>query len=200
MQEISSLMLTARLPMSLSSIQLHYNILGDVMRNTVLNLGSCGLVLVMGMLGCKKALVKPTETRTPIITSDVKKSSFTNIVPEDLVGFPTRFHFDFDSSKIADSYNKVTEEAVQRLLAWGNSYALTITGNCDERGSDDYNDKLGLRRAEAVKELLVRFGMKAENITVETNGKRKPIATGHDEASWAKNRRSDIEYVIFLDR
>ena len=71
---------------------------------------------------------------------------------------------------------------------------MLIQGNADERGSREYNLALGQRRADAVKKALMLQGIKEENLESVSLGEEKPKATGHDEASWAENRRADMLY------
>jgi peptidoglycan-associated lipoprotein len=69
-----------------------------------------------------------------------------------------------------------------------------IEGNCDERGSREYNLALGQRRAEAVKKVMTVLGVQDGRIETVSFGEEKPADPGHDEAAWAKNRRGDIKY------
>jgi peptidoglycan-associated lipoprotein len=72
--------------------------------------------------------------------------------------------------------------------------AVRIEGNCDERGSDDYNMALGERRAKAAKDYLVNLGIASDRISTISYGEEKPADPGHDEEAWARNRRA--EFVI----
>ena len=72
---------------------------------------------------------------------------------------------------------------------------MRIEGNCDERGSREYNLALGQRRAEAVKHVMTVLGANGSKIETVSFGEEKPVADGHDEAAWAKNRRADIKYA-----
>jgi peptidoglycan-associated lipoprotein len=69
-----------------------------------------------------------------------------------------------------------------------------VQGNADERGSREYNLALGQRRADAVKQAMQLLGARSEQIETISFGEEKPRATGHDEKSWAENRRADIVY------
>jgi len=69
-----------------------------------------------------------------------------------------------------------------------------IEGNADERGSREYNLALGQKRAEAVKSRLRLLGAAEMQIETVSFGEEKPVATGSDEASWAQNRRADLNY------
>ena len=69
---------------------------------------------------------------------------------------------------------------------------IRIEGNCDERGTVEYNLALGQRRADAVKHYLVNLGLRPLRISAISNGKEKPRASGHDEEAWRENRRGDL--------
>ena len=73
---------------------------------------------------------------------------------------------------------------------------LLIEGNCDERGTEEYNRSLGQRRADAAREALVSAGIDQNRIHTISYGKDKPAETSHDEASWSKNRRDDLSCCI----
>ena len=70
-----------------------------------------------------------------------------------------------------------------------------IEGNCDERGSAEYNLSLGENRAIIVRNYLVQSEIAADRIQTRSYGEEKPAVDGHDESAWAKNRRA--EFVIF---
>jgi peptidoglycan-associated lipoprotein len=71
---------------------------------------------------------------------------------------------------------------------------ILIQGNTDERGTSEYNLALGQKRAEAVRRSLASMGVPDTQMEAVSLGKEKPKAAGHDEASWAENRRADINY------
>lgn len=71
---------------------------------------------------------------------------------------------------------------------------VVIEGNCDERGSREYNLALGQRRSDGVGKMMVLLGASAKQIETISFGEEKPKAAGHDESSWSQNRRSDIVY------
>ena len=72
---------------------------------------------------------------------------------------------------------------------------LRVEGNCDERGTTEYNLALGQRRAEAAKDYLLNLGLERSRITTISYGKERPRAPGHDEESWRENRRDDLMAV-----
>jgi peptidoglycan-associated lipoprotein len=104
-----------------------------------------------------------------------------------------KIYFNFDSADLsAESRTALSKNA--ELLAKQPSVSIRIEGNCDERGSDEYNLALGERRAKAAKDYLVNLGVQPERLSVISYGEEKPADPGHDEAAWAKNRRD--EFVI----
>ena len=106
-------------------------------------------------------------------------------------------HFAFDSSVVKDSEQSKLDIVADKLKANPNA-RLLIEGNCDERGTEEYNRSLGERRALALREELVKKGVPADNIHTISYGKDKPVDDGHDEAAWSKNRRGD--FVLCLPK
>ena len=102
-------------------------------------------------------------------------------------------YFDFDSYVVKDEYRSLVQAHAQYLRDNGNARVL-LQGNADERGSREYNLALGQRRADAVRNAMTLSGAKESQIESVSLGEEKPRATGHDESSWAENRRTDIRY------
>jgi peptidoglycan-associated lipoprotein len=100
-------------------------------------------------------------------------------------------HFAFDSAVIRSSEQANLQSVAQALAADSNT-KLLIEGNCDERGTEEYNRALGERRALAAREALAKLGVDPMRIRTISYGKDKPVDPGHDEAAWAKNRRDDF--------
>lgn len=100
-------------------------------------------------------------------------------------------HFSYDSAAI-----KRTEhgnlEAVAQAMKSDPSTKLMIEGNCDERGTEEYNRALGDRRALAARQALVKMGIDRSRILTKSFGKDKPATDGHDEAARAQNRRDEF--------
>jgi peptidoglycan-associated lipoprotein len=103
-------------------------------------------------------------------------------------------YFDFDSFVVKDEY-KPTIEAHARYLQQNRTARMTIQGNTDERGSREYNIALGQKRADAVKRMMTLLGAQEQQIETVSFGKEKPRSQGHDESSWAENRRDDMLYA-----
>ncbi|MHB8523620.1 MAG: OmpA family protein [Limisphaerales bacterium] len=100
-------------------------------------------------------------------------------------------YFGFDRSEVK-SGERSKVEAVASYLKDNPNDKLLIEGNCDERGTDEYNRALGERRALALREYLVNLGIGADRIRTLSWGKDKPIDPGHNDDAWAKNRRGDF--------
>jgi peptidoglycan-associated lipoprotein len=104
---------------------------------------------------------------------------------------PVTIYFEFDSSELSSDARSTLQsfydQARQRP-----DLGYRVEGNCDERGSAEYNLALGQRRADAAKTYLVNLGLPAARITAISNGEERPRATGHDEAAWRQNRRDDV--------
>lgn len=98
-------------------------------------------------------------------------------------------YFDYDSSVISDSEISILEGKADWLLA-NIDATIIIEGHCDERGTTEYNLALGDRRAERAKSFLVNLGVDPSRITTISYGEERPVAIGHNEAAWAKNRRA----------
>ena len=97
-------------------------------------------------------------------------------------------HFEFDKSAILD----VDKPTLQRQATWLAKYPavrVTIEGNCDERGTREYNLALGALRVNAVKEYLISLGVSAARVDTISYGKERPICSESTEACWAQNRR-----------
>ncbi len=101
--------------------------------------------------------------------------------------------YDFDKFAIKDEYRPIID-AHGNFLVGHSAAKVTLQGNCDERGSREYNLALGQRRADSVRKVLAARGVKESQIETISFGKEKPRNPGHNEAAWADNRRTDIVY------
>lgn len=102
-------------------------------------------------------------------------------------------YFDFDSYSVKDEYQALMQQHAQYLKSHPQRHVL-IQGNTDERGTSEYNLALGQRRSQAVMSGLETLGVQASQLEAVSLGKEKPVALGHDEDSWAQNRRADLVY------
>ena len=92
---------------------------------------------------------------------------------------------------MTEEAKKLLDVASDALVANENATkTLTIEGHCDERGTAEYNMALGQKRANAVKQYLVKNGVKADRIKVVSFGKERPAVEGSNEDAWSQNRRA----------
>jgi peptidoglycan-associated lipoprotein len=100
-------------------------------------------------------------------------------------------HFDYDKAEVRAADQAQLDRKVS-VLAAHPRLEIRIAGNCDERGSTEYNLALGERRAASAKRYLLAHGVAAARVEIVSYGKEHPLDPGHDEGAWAKNRRDDF--------
>jgi peptidoglycan-associated lipoprotein len=101
--------------------------------------------------------------------------------------------FDFDRSELKSEESAKLDAKIPILRA-NPGVRIRIEGNADERGSDEYNQALGMRRAQAAKKYLTDRGIDAARIDIASYGEERPVCQEHDESCWSRNRRD--EFVI----
>jgi peptidoglycan-associated lipoprotein len=97
-------------------------------------------------------------------------------------------HFDFDEYDIRPGDAEILKENAALLKKFSN-VKIQIEGHCDERGTIEYNLALGERRANNAKQYLISLGISPDRISTISYGKERPLDPGHNEETWAKNRR-----------
>lgn len=102
-------------------------------------------------------------------------------------------YFDFDKSIVKPEFQDTVLQQSEFIKSHGND-TVTLEGNCDERGSDEYNLALGDRRANAVRKLLELSGVPANQVKTVSFGEEKPRLTCHAEECWKENRRVDFNH------
>ncbi|MEO5617982.1 MAG: peptidoglycan-associated lipoprotein Pal [Candidatus Eisenbacteria bacterium] len=163
------------------------------------------LLLFAGVLlsGCaKKAVEQPPTPQTPPpvpttpAPSPPTSSDPTPTTPApdpstsgSAVGDLQPVFFDYDSDALREDSRGVLDRNA-RMLRDNASMRLTVEGHCDERGTAEYNQSLGERRAQAARDYLVQAGIATARLRVLSYGKERPFATGSDEAAYAQNRRA----------
>jgi peptidoglycan-associated lipoprotein len=166
--------------------------------------------LGFGLLGCahKQNTKLPPDTaaggpyaggtkRTPRHVSASCKSNAdctagkacVNQICVDALCTAVHVHFDFDSSEIPAKDRAPLERAASCLRA-SQATKVTIEGNADERGTEEYNVALGDRRAQSVAKYLEMLGASQDQVKTVSYGEENPVCTEHDESCWAKNRRA----------
>jgi peptidoglycan-associated lipoprotein len=122
----------------------------------------------------------------PVAAEATVAASTAAAIPDNRSVF---FPFDVDAVQPND---RATVQAHGAYLSKNKDAKVRVEGNCDERGSSEYNLALGQRRANNVKKLLVLSGAKASQIETVSYGEEKPRCPDHNEACWSQNRRADI--------
>ena len=115
-------------------------------------------------------------------------------VPVEVISNLRNIYFEFDKSVLS----KEAIEELNEIGAWlleNPNTKIRIEGNCDERGTDEYNLALGERRARSAKNFLVSLGVAPEKIITISFGEENPADPGHNEMAWAKNRRDEFNIV-----
>ncbi len=138
--------------------------------------------------------MKPKTDPGPVAKPVIEKPVTANPLkdPGNIL-FKRSVFYDYDSTLVKDEYKPLVS-AHARYLTQNRSARMTVQGNTDERGSREYNIALGQRRADSVKQMMILLGAQEAQIESVSFGEEKPRATGHDEAAFSENRRSDIVY------
>jgi peptidoglycan-associated lipoprotein len=104
--------------------------------------------------------------------------------------------FNYDEATLdGDAQAALNASANWLKSAQGSSYGLLIQGHCDERGTEQYNLALGDRRANVARDYLVTLGVDGSRIRTVSYGEERPFEEGHDDSSWAQNRRAHLVLV-----
>lgn len=167
--------------------------------------------LLVGLLaGCAAPEPKPEEKPAPVAEpkvppaarreAPVTKPAERPPVKADPFSDPKNplskgsIYYDFDKSIIKEEYKPIVN-AHASYLAKHPGARVRIEGNCDERGSREYNLALGQRRADSVRTMMKLLGASENQIDTVSYGKEKPLCTEQNEDCWSQNRRSDIIYL-----
>ena len=102
-------------------------------------------------------------------------------------------HFDYNLSLIKGGQNERIVRSIADYMKRRPNLYLFIEGHCDERGPDAYNLALGTRRSNAVRNMLVEYGVDPNRLFAVSYGKERPLVAGHDESSWSLNRRAQFK-------
>ncbi|GGY65964.1 peptidoglycan-associated lipoprotein [Cellvibrio zantedeschiae] len=144
------------------------------------------LAVVMAFLvGCsssdKKKTTAPAATPAPVATETAAPvKAVANVV-----------YFEFNKYDLSPEARAILLAHAEKLK--GSSAAVRLEGHASEEGSREYNMALGEKRAKAARDFLVLQGVKAASLEVVSYGEERPVATGHDEASYTQNRRVEIK-------
>ena len=155
------------------------------------------ITLVFVLWSCshtKKEVMETAEAPEEGIKSAEVGENVLEELPVEVVGNLSNIYFAFDSAVLQVK----AKEELQKIGAWlsqNPDKTIRIEGNCDERGTDEYNLVLGERRAVAAKNYLVSLGVSPKNIITISFGEENPADPEHNEVAWAKNRRDEFNIV-----
>ncbi len=137
-----------------------------------------------------------SEIQEGVIGSEgIREPGADNAVSEGRTSAPfLPVYFDFDRYSIRPDMRDRMEKNAQVMLDHPD-IKIEIQGNCDERGTNEYNLALGEKRAKAAKDYLVMMGVSPDRISIVSLGEERPLDPGHNESAWAKNRRDD--FIIY---
>lgn len=151
------------------------------------------LVVALGAgVGCAKK--KTTQDYAPVETTVEDTSATEAIDRAAQVITDGIVYFDFDKFDIKPEYRELLRQKAELMKAYP-SIHVRIEGNCDARGTQEYNLALGERRARAAYEYLVMLGVNPNQMEMISFGKERPAVEGTGPAVWAKNRRDDFRVI-----
>jgi len=134
-------------------------------------------------------VVPPTQPNEPPPVGDAHKVSYS-----------ADAFFDFDKATLKPAGKQALDELIRRMGGMQSVEVVVATGHTDSTGPAAYNEKLSLRRAEAVKAYLVDRGVPSNLIYVEGKGETMPVADNKTRDGRAQNRRVEIEVVGIITK
>lgn len=143
--------------------------------------------------------VEPTPPAARIDTTPKVNTDSIEAVARARDALLAKLYFDFDRSDLRDDQRSVLDAKLPVLQA-NPDVRIRIEGNADERGSDEYNMALGMRRAQTARKYLVDHGIDAARIDIVSYGEERPVCQEHDESCWSQNRRDEFVIVAGGDR
>lgn len=157
------------------------------------------LAAVLALSSCATKKKKPTDPATgnqPTVGSSSEPADLSSIElmadsDSGKAGALRTVNFGFNSSSLSSSAKEILQGNADFLKA-NPSVDVTVEGHCDERGGREYNIALGERRAKSVRNYLTALGVDSGRVKTISYGKERPISFGHDESSWASNRRGNF--------
>jgi peptidoglycan-associated lipoprotein len=162
-------------------------------------------VLALGLVSLAACATKPKYAATPPAQTPPPATAPTTPPPPPPPPAPTgpvpgseqdfvvnvgdRVYFDLNEYNVRSDAQPILAAQANWLQRYP-AVQIRIEGNCDERGTQEYNMALGARRADSVRAFLVAHGVAPSRITTISYGKERPVDLGHDETAWAKDRNA----------
>jgi peptidoglycan-associated lipoprotein len=148
----------------------------------------------------------PVQEAAPVTppADFVNEETPTEVIPTEIEalnrwaqekGYIRDAYFNYDEATLDDAAQTALQSSANWLKGDGAAYNLLIEGHCDERGTEQYNLALGDRRANSAKDYLTTLGINAGRIRTVSYGEERPFDEGHDDSSWARNRRAHLVLV-----
>ncbi len=158
------------------------------------SLKSFGMVMVLALAlamgaGCAKKNAESDNVTAPVDSSSTAAvDAAAQQITDGVV------YFDFDKYDIKAEYRDMLQQKAELMKQYP-SIKVRIEGNCDARGTQEYNLALGERRARAAYEYMIRLGVPADQLDMISYGKERPAVEGTGDAVWAKNRRDEFNVI-----
>ena len=155
------------------------------------------LISLVAVFSCsKKADLKAVDNTAASAVETDTNSAVSGTSNSDFgeAGDLKTIYFDYDKANLTS----LAKETLKNNFQWlkdNSEVFVQIEGNCDNRGTIEYNLALGEKRAITVKEYLKNLGLKDSRVSTISYGEEKPLATSDDEESWAKNRRASFVII-----
>ena len=154
-------------------------------------------MLLVGV-GCSHAQTKPDQSQAqalreprpaakPMTTTRSQDNEVAS--DQDSRAAGEAIYFDFDSALLRNDARPELQKVAQEAKR---AKAIRIEGNCDERGTTEFNLALGDARARSAATYLERLGVRKNKISTVSYGSEHPKVPGHDESAWSQNRRDDF--------
>jgi peptidoglycan-associated lipoprotein len=158
---------------------------------------ACGTILMMSscakkQVGTGEAAPAPKPAAAPAPAAAAPSTTAVDMAQDARAFEAEGIYFDFDKSEIKAEAKAILEKKAAWLRA-NPSYKVKIEGNCDERGTNEYNLALGDRRAKAAQKYLNALGISMDRMSTISYGEEKPACTEKNEKCWSKNRRDDFK-------
>jgi peptidoglycan-associated lipoprotein len=159
------------------------------------------IVCILMALSCSKKVIIATPEaykidKTIVKAEHVKPAEAVEVEPvikREVLRQYGAFLFDFDKFDVLPKYQSILKHAAKYIA--DNNFNVTINGHCDSRGTDEYNDMLGAKRAEAVRDYIVSCGVLVDRVQTWSFGKRNLLSTCKTDQCHAENRRVEIEII-----